>query len=470
MRRLAPWAAVWGLTLALMALTTTQSLQRYRELRSGWSWDLAWNNQWFWALVKGDQTLSVRPVNSWADEGPSIWVHTHLDPIRLAIVPFYALRPAPETLIVVHNVLIWLVIPAAFGLLRAETGSDALALSGTALVPLTPLLGPLVWNDFREMEFAIPFVLWAVQGFRFRRKGLAAFGVAGMLACREEFAIMLASFALLPPKAEEDVGTTFAWARTAVYLAAGWFLFAFFGYEHLMVSRGVPDFYLTHVGEPKPGLAATGREAWDFVAFGLGSWAVLALAAPRVAVLALPWVWAVSNGRWSLSQLADWRWHHVRYTAPMVATILAAGLIGYARLGTLALRRRHGWWLVAGLWLAAAAGLVAARRDLHARMDRIDWPISRAEAAEIWRWVDRVGPDDAVLASYEVSAPLSSRRLLFSNRLWLNFPRHYPVLDPEFRWIFLRKDDVRPEVFTSQGFEVVYRGDFIWIYRRGGAR
>ncbi len=95
MRRLLPWLAVWGLALAMAGLTTVQSLGRYREFRSGWAWDLAYNNQWFWALVYGDGTITACPINFWGNEGPSIWHRTHLDPIRLPCVPVYALAPGP---------------------------------------------------------------------------------------------------------------------------------------------------------------------------------------------------------------------------------------------------------------------------------------------------------------------------------------------------------------------------------------
>lgn len=467
MRRLAPWALIWGLTLALTALSSDQSLRRYREFRSGWSWDLAYNNQCYWALLSGDQTLSIRPINAWGDEGPSIWVSTHLDPIRLLLVPFYALWPGPETLIVAQNVMLWWVVPAAFGLVRSESGSTALGLSGAALVPLTPLLWPLLWNDFRETELAMPFILWAIQGFRLRHKGLAALGCAGLLLCREEFAVLIASLALLPPKHSEDVGTTYTWARAAVYLGAGWMLFAFFGYQYLMVSGTAPEGYLKQFGGAKPGVLPTARVALELLTLGVGPWLALAVLAPRVAVLALPWVWGVANGRWRLELLADWRWHHVRYAAPAVAMVLAAGLVGYARLGTRAMRRRHGAWALAGLWLAVALGLAAAGREIQTRMDRIPRPISREEAATIWGWIGRVKPEDAVLASYEVSAPLSSRRLLYSHQMTINEPRGYPRLGPEFRWVFLRKHALDPGLLTGQGFRVVHRGDFLAIYHRG---
>ena len=47
-----PWLLIATLTAILTAVSTYQSLLRYQELRSGWSWDLAYYNQWFWALTR----------------------------------------------------------------------------------------------------------------------------------------------------------------------------------------------------------------------------------------------------------------------------------------------------------------------------------------------------------------------------------------------------------------------------------
>ena len=53
-RRLVSWLIVACLTAALTALTAVQALRRYHELRTGWSWDLAYYNQWYWALTQAD--------------------------------------------------------------------------------------------------------------------------------------------------------------------------------------------------------------------------------------------------------------------------------------------------------------------------------------------------------------------------------------------------------------------------------
>src|SRR5262249_40217432 len=152
----------------------------------------------FWALTYGDGEITVRPLARYAEEGPSIWKMNYLAPIRFAIAPIYRLLPDPRTLLVIQNIVFWWVVPAAFTLVHSESGSRGLAVSAAALVPMTAVLWPLVWNDFRELQLALPFVLWAIQGVRSRSKALAILGIAGMLACRQEFAVMAATLALIP--------------------------------------------------------------------------------------------------------------------------------------------------------------------------------------------------------------------------------------------------------------------------------
>jgi len=118
-------------------------------------------------------------------------------------------------LLAIQSVIFWLVIPAAFSLVRAESGSERVALSAAMLVPLMPLGWPLVWNDFRELQLALPFVLWAIQGWRGRDPRLASVAIAGMLACRQEYAFVVASMSLLPARDAEDAATRRRWAAGA---------------------------------------------------------------------------------------------------------------------------------------------------------------------------------------------------------------------------------------------------------------
>jgi hypothetical protein len=462
----AGWLAVVLLTGAMTTVSTYQSLRRYEELRSAFSWDLAYYNQWYRALTQGDRTLTVRPLAPYAQEGPSIWKMNYLSPIRLALVPFYRPFPDPRTLIVLQNVIFWWVIPAAYGLVRSESRSNAVAASAAALVPLTPLFWPLLWNDFRELQLAAPFVLWAVRGVRHRSAGWAALGIAGMLACRQEFAIMVATFAVLPPLRPESMSTTLRWRRAAMLIGLGWFVFGFLGYLSIMVGRGAPDSYIEQYLDPKASIGPTLRTSVEALVLGMGCWGVLMGLAPRAAVLALPWIWGLCGGRWALRSLEAIHWHDVRYAMPMVCLVLAAGLMGYTRLAAWLLTRRTGRVQLTLAWLASAAIGVVGVQNVAGRVASVPASIDRKEAEDIWAWVRQVGPDDAVLADYRVCAPLSSRRGLYGNLMDVNLPPGFPRLGPEFRWLFVQNDWPWLKFLLGQGFDVVYRGRFLTIAHR----
>ncbi|HZW31338.1 MAG TPA: DUF2079 domain-containing protein [Isosphaeraceae bacterium] len=461
------WLVVALLTAALTALSTYQSLCRYDALRSGWSWDLAYYNQWFWALTQGDGTITVRPLSAYAQEGPSVWKMNYLAPIRLAIVPFYWLFPDPRTLLILQNVVFWWVVPAAYGLVRSESHSEGVALSAAWLVPLTPLLWPLVWNDFRELQLVGPFVLWAIQGVRERSPRLAAVGIAGMLACRQEFALVVATFALLPPQRDESLSVTLRWRRATVLIGLCWVVFGFFGYLKTMVGRGAPDAFIDQFLGPKAPLHETLYTSGEALILGMGGWAVLAGLAPRMAILAVPWIWSLCSGRWALRFLSSTEWHHVRYAMPMAILVLAAGLVGYARLATWLRKRPRGRVWLALVWLGAVALGVVGVRDLTHRMGQIPVTIDRQEAAAIWTWIRQVDPEDAVLAGYEVAAPLSSRRWLYSYVLDPNLPPGFPQLGSQFHWLLVGNDYYLLKPLLDQGFEVVHRGNHLTIARRG---
>jgi hypothetical protein len=450
----------------LIGLTTVQALHRYEAMHTGWSWDLAYYNQWFWALTHGFDKITVNPVSAYADEGPWIWKTNYLAPVRLLIAPLYALEPDPRTLLVIQNVVFWLIVPASFSLVRSETHSTWAALSAAALVPLTPLIWPLVWNDFRELQIALPFVLWALQGVRSRSLGISSLGIGGMLACRQEFAVVVATFGLIPSRDEEDLSRTYRWANALLVLGSAWFLLGFFGYLSKVAGSRSTLNYLAQFTGPKPWLSETLSTGWTFLALGLGVWTLFMALAPRVALVMFPWWWSLSSGRWSLDSISTEEWHHVRYTAPMVALGLAAGLVGYSRLAGWLLRKPRGGLALGAIWLVAAVGSVFLLTSFFRILEQQPHPMGPEEVREVWSWIEQVGPDDGVIAAYEVTAPLSSRKRLYSYILSVNPPKGFPWLGKEFQWIFYRNKDAK-QPFEQQGFEIVHKGPLLTIYHRG---
>jgi Predicted membrane protein (DUF2079) len=460
------WLVLVTLTAVSTAISTRQSLTRYCEFRSGWSWDLAYYNQWYWALNYGDRTLTVRPIAAYAEEGPSIWKMNYLAPVRLMLAPLYRLYPDPRVLLLIQNVVFWWIIPAAYTLVRAESRSSAVALVATCLVPLTPFLWPLVTNDFRELQLAGPFILWAVQGIRGRSLSLAALGIAGMLACRHEYAVMVATFAFLPPRQSERLDVSLRWRHVILFVGLSWLFLGFFPYLYFVVGRNAPHDFVAQFLTPKASLRETLETSGQTLALGMGAWAILALFAPRCAIMAIPWIWGPCSGRWGMHFLSQAEWHHVRYLMPMTAAILAAGLIGFARLSDWILSSRRPWLCSTLVAISALAMNGAALRAIAGRTARAPVVIDRDEAQAIWGWIHQVDPDDSVIADYEVSAPLSSRTHLYSYILDSNRPLQFPRLSSDIHWLFIRNDYPFLNLLVGQGFDIVHRGKYLTIARR----
>ena len=267
-RRLVSWLIVTCLTASLTSYTAVQALRRYHELRTGWSWDLGLlqpvvlgpdpvrrtDLRASLCLLRGRRALGLEdelPGTDPAGARPVL-----LDPSRS---PYLAPDPEPRVL-VGHS-----------GGLHAglrESQSEAIAVSAAALVPFTPLLWPLVWNDFRELQLAIPFVLWAVQGIRGRQLGLTAAGITGMLACRQEFAVMVATFAFLPAREPEDLSRTLKWRQVLFTLGLAWLFFGFFGYLRFVVASACPASSSTSSPVPGRRCSRRWRRPWTCLPLG----------------------------------------------------------------------------------------------------------------------------------------------------------------------------------------------------------
>jgi hypothetical protein len=154
---------------------------------------------------------------------------------------------------------------------------------------------------------------------------------------------------------------------------------------------------------------------------------------------------------------------------PMAAILLAVGLIGYARLATWLWARRGGRAGLGVVWVCAAVTFGLGLRDVTDRLAQVPLLIDHEEAEQIWGWMKEIRDNDGVMADYEVSAPLSSRQRLFSYVMDVNLPKNFPELDPDIRWLFIRKGHPYLKRLLDQGFEVVYQGKYLDIARRRGA-
>ncbi len=330
----------------------------------------------------------------------------------------------------------------------------------SCMIPLTPLLWPLALNDFRELQVGVPFIVWAFAGWRDRDVKLTAVGIGGLLACRQEFAFVVASLAMVPPRELEDIGRTYRWSRAALVIGLVWFLFLFFGY--LAITGGIesPRGYLQQFAGEKPSPIELSWTILKILGLGLASWSALAMFAPRVAPAALPWLYSLACGKWTMDWLGTRDWHHVRYTAPAAGVVMVAGLIGYARIS------RRGRLVAFGVAAACLAGFAVAGKFVADEFARVPVAFDRAESAKIWHFIRQVGPEDGVMAAYELTAPLSSRRHLYSYVMDANKPPNRPEIHRIVRWMFLDPGRFPPGPFEEIGYNRVYESRNLLILHR----
>ena len=319
----------------LDGVSTYQSLERYQRV----SQRLVLGPGLLQSVVLGAhlrrRELTVRPLARYAEEGPSVWKMNYLAPIRLCDRAVLSSLPDPRTLLVIQNIVFWWVIPAAYTLVRSESRSQALAVSAALLVPLTPVFWPLVWNDFRELQLAAPFVLWAVQGVRSRSSRTGGAGnrrdarlPAGVRRHGRDVRV------LIPARARVAERHAAMAALDPALSGSAWFFFGFLGYLRFVVGRNAPEI-LRRAVLGSQGCRSPGdrRRRSTRSLIGMGAWAVLACFAPASrdpgrAVDLGPVQRRVVDG---FSR--DGQWHHVRYAHADDGVVLAAGLIGYARVG-----------------------------------------------------------------------------------------------------------------------------------------
>src|SRR5262249_6808530 len=125
-------------------------------------------------------------------------------------------------------------------------------------------------------------------------------GIAGMLACRQEFALIVAGLCIVPAREPETADQRRRWALAALVVGIGWVVFVFLPYLAWRVGPHAPPDYLAQFAGTGAPIRETVAAALEFFVIGLGPWTACAVFAPRLAVLTLPWQWIVSHGPWTL--------------------------------------------------------------------------------------------------------------------------------------------------------------------------
>jgi uncharacterized membrane protein len=280
----------------------------------------------------------------------------HVDPILVLFAPLWWLWPSPHLLLLVQALALGVGALPVFWLARKHVGSARAALGLACAYLLYPATGWLALNEFHPVALATPLLLFAFWFLDEERLLPFAVCAVAAAACKEEIALVVAGFGLWYAVAHGR------WVAGSAVAAAGlaWGILAIGVVIPHFNDGQTSDFYgrYSEVGGSTGGIVRTavthpgrliqaafsGRDfhyLWELT-FPL---AAVFLLAPLVLVAALPEL-AINLLSATTTQTSI----HFHYTAGLIAPLVAASVLGTARL------RRRAFPVAATVLVAAIAG------------------------------------------------------------------------------------------------------------------
>lgn len=321
------------LLLAILLYIAAYSSKSIYHFRIGVTlFDLAVFDQSFWNATQG--TLFYTSL-----EGGISHFGRHFSPIFFLLLPFYALRPDPTTLLVLQSIALGLAAIPLYLIAHNRLGHAVPALAVGLVYLASPVVHDInIVNEFHEVAFAIPLLFLAFFAVETARWRLYWVAVVGALMVKEDVALVVAALGLY---------VAFAAGHRrqglATFLAATiWFIVVvelvmpalrgslgpvpFVGYEYLGDGIfGIAWGVLTRPGELLEVMTAAPKREflkWLFLPVGF-----LALLAPRVLFVALPGLFLILAST-NPSTYAIFE----RYVAPALPFIFIAAVFGVERL------------------------------------------------------------------------------------------------------------------------------------------
>src|SRR2546423_8451091 len=145
------------------------------------TFDLAYYVQALWQLIHGRYQVSVEDVPL---------LGNHVEPIVFLFVPLFALIRHPMLFVVVQNVALAAMAPIGYRLARRYFDAGTAALLSAALL-LSPAAGYIALHEFHPEAFSAPLLLLMVYSRIVRRLWLHWICFIGVLACKENMALLL---------------------------------------------------------------------------------------------------------------------------------------------------------------------------------------------------------------------------------------------------------------------------------------
>ena len=210
-------AARFVLVLAgvFFALSTWTSYLRWADFRYR-TFDLAYYVQAVWQLIHGRFDVSVENVPL---------LGNHVEPIVFLFAPLFAVVRHPMLFVVLQNAALAAMAPIGFFLARRWFEPLAASMLAGALL-VAPAAGYVALHEFHPEALTAPLLLLMFYGKASRRLWLHWISLVGVLACKENMALLLGAYCavFLVIERRLSVRELWRWYGGPLLLAILWFL------------------------------------------------------------------------------------------------------------------------------------------------------------------------------------------------------------------------------------------------------
>ncbi|TMC44439.1 MAG: DUF2079 domain-containing protein [Chloroflexi bacterium] len=398
--------------------------------------DLGVFDQVLWNTVHGrfmESTLSLERCD------PHSFFLDHFSPALLLIVPFYAVVPRPETLIVFQTAALALGAWPVYLLARHFLPRGAERLIWVALYVLSAPLAWITFYDFHEITLAVVPLGLAMYFLATRRTIPLLLSLGASFLVKEELPLIAIGFGLaLLAQRRFGLGAFVAIASAAWFVVTLKIIIpAFAGgapYQYLgrYASLGSNELEIARnlVLDPLRVIRVLlSGEVGSKVAFVLTLFAPGLFLALRARSALIPSI--VPLGYLLLSDYGGQHTHHNQYGAPVIPLALGASILGFATLrGSATVRRRlTGAMLASAVAFSLVHGAIPFTPDFYDAYLRGN-PNRAPSEGQVFAREPRYEPFLAAVAAIPADASISSRDFFTTQVPERRFNYHLNGLDP----------------------------------------
>jgi uncharacterized membrane protein len=454
------------LLLAALYFTTyaTLSILRHQTFHS-FGPDLGIFDQIFWNTVHGrwfESTMSL------AQPRPHSYFGDHFSPVYVLLLPFYAVFPHPQTLLVIQTLFLAAGVLPLYLLARLRLPAGYPRLTWVIAYLLFIPLAYVNLYDFHETALSVLPLGLALYFLERGRPGLFVASLLFTLLIKEEMALIGMGFGAYALAGKRDwrlglavllgsLAAFFAIVRLIIPAFAGGSSYAYFSARYAQFGSTpaqIVETALTHPLRLLRTLAQAKKLAFLAGLFGpvLGLSAVSGFA---VLILLPPLSYLLLSNYEPQFSFTN------QYAAPLIPLVLGTAVLGISRLPA-AIQR----WLTAGILLSSLLfATVFGDLPFSRRFDRgLFRPESRYSAFA--SALAAIPPEASVAAENDLTPHLSNRRLIYDIEYEGLQPAQFVALDMAATGRNRAAFDEQIRTVMAAGYRELASGDGLALFER----